>query len=59
MEGSMTQRHGIIGRFIQFLKEHKFYWLLPLVILLLIVAALVALGALGGDSLSPFMYADS
>ena len=52
----MTTQPSRLGRFASFLGRHKSYWLVPLIILVLIFAALLILGAIGGDSLSPFMY---
>ena len=52
----MAKRRGIIGEFALFLKEHKAYWLLPIIVILLIFAVLLLLTTIGGGVLSPFMY---
>jgi hypothetical protein len=55
----MTKQPGLLISFVQFLGRHKFYWLVPLIILTLVFVAILILSSLGDDSLSPFMYADS
>ncbi|MHC4985755.1 MAG: DUF5989 family protein [Planctomycetota bacterium] len=52
----MAKRRGIIGEFVLFLKEHKSYWLLPILVILLIFTMLLILSTVGGGVLSPFLY---
>jgi hypothetical protein len=53
----MAKRRGIIGEFLLFMKQHKAYWLLPLIITVLILAAIAILLAIGGQfGISWLMY---
>lgn len=44
----------LIKEFLQFLKQEKKWWLMPLIVLLLILGALVLFAS--GSVLAPFMY---
>ena len=48
----MNKRLTIIRQFVQFLKEEKKYWLIPLVIMLLIIGLLVIFM----NVVAPFVY---
>ena len=52
----MAKRRGIIGEFFLFLKEHKSYWLVPLIVIFVIFAALIVLTGIGGGAISWAMY---
>jgi hypothetical protein len=49
----MAQRNSLIKEFWLFMKEKKEYWLAPILIVLLFLAALVVFG---GSSAAPFIY---
>ena len=48
----MKKRLKIIRQFLQFLREEKMYWLIPLVLTLLIIGLLVVFT----DVVAPFIY---
>jgi len=52
----MAKRRGIIGEFALFMKEHKSYWLLPLIVTILLLVVITVLAGLGGGALSWVMY---
>ncbi len=52
----MAKRRGIVGEFALFMKEHKSYWLLPLIAIIVLLAVIVVLSTVGGGVLSPWMY---
>ena len=45
---------SIVREFFEFLKEHKKFWMIPIVIVLLVLGLLVVLGQ--GSALAPFIY---
>lgn len=45
---------GIAGDFVDFLRHHRKWWLLPILVVLLL-AGVVAI--LGGTAIAPFIYA--
>jgi len=47
------QAPGIIGEFVDWLKDNKKWWLLPVVVALLLVGALLVAG---GSAAAPFIY---
>ncbi|MHC4563865.1 MAG: DUF5989 family protein [Planctomycetota bacterium] len=51
----MAKRRGVIGEFLLFLREHKAYWLAPIIIILLLLVVFVVLGSI--PSIAPFIYA--
>ncbi len=48
-----AQRVGLAAEFWDFLKHNKKWWLLPILIVMALIAVLVALGTTGA---APFMY---
>lgn len=52
----MARRTGIVSEFFAFVREHKAYWLTPIIICVLILAGLVILGSVGGGAAAPFIY---
>ena len=52
----MAKRRGVISEFFLFMRQHKSYWLLPLIITILLLAAIAVLVAIGGGSISWLMY---
>ena len=54
--GIMAKRIGIVREFWLFLREHKAYWLAPLIVVALLLAGIVALGLIGGGAVAPFIY---
>jgi Family of unknown function (DUF5989) len=49
----MAKRQGILSEYFQFLREKKAYWMIPIILSLLFLAALVILGS---TSAAPFIY---
>jgi hypothetical protein len=49
----MAQRPGIVREFILFVRQHKAYWLAPILAALLLLLAFVVLGS---TSVAPFIY---
>lgn len=45
---------GILGELLAFLWKRKLYWLIPMIVVLLLFAAIIALGAVSGGGL--FVY---
>ena len=52
----MAKRRGILSEFWLFIREHKAYWLTPIIIAVLLLAGLIILGAVGGGAAAPFIY---
>ncbi|MBX3291402.1 MAG: hypothetical protein KF881_00765 [Acidobacteria bacterium] len=52
----MPRRNNIISEFWLFVREHKAYWLTPIIIVVLLLAGLIILGAVGGGAAAPFIY---
>ena len=50
----LTDKLGIAGELIHFLWAQKLWWMIPLVVMLLLLAALVAFAS--ATSLGPFIY---
>ena len=50
-----TGNKSLLGEVWDFLKVRKKWWLLPMIIMLVLVAALIIFGA--SSALSPFIYA--
>ena len=48
-----SKRTGLIAEFIDFLKYNKKWWLLPILIFMLLIAALAMVSGSGG---APFIY---
>ncbi len=44
---------GILREFVDFLRDNKKWWLIPIVVVLLLVGVLVVLG---GTAVAPFIY---
>lgn len=51
-EASQAQA-GIVGEFVEYLRQNKKWWITPIVIVLLMVGALVVFG---GSAAAPFIY---
>ena len=49
-----TSRLGIVGELLSFLWARKLWWMIPMIVALLLFAALILLGSSG--VLSPFIY---
>jgi hypothetical protein len=52
-QAQQEKQAGILKEFFLFLKHNKKYWMIPIVITLLALAALVLLG---GTAVAPFIY---
>lgn len=52
----MARRSNIVSEFIAFMREHKTYWLAPILVVTLLLAGLIVLGAMGGGAAAPFIY---
>jgi hypothetical protein len=50
---STDERSGLVGEFVDFLKENKKWWLAPIIISILGLGLLVMLG---GTAAAPFIY---
>ena len=44
---------GIVGEFVDYLRQNKKWWITPIVVVLLLVGALVIFG---GSAAAPFIY---
>ena len=53
MAQSTDERSGLVGEFVDFLKENKKWWLAPIIISILGLGLLVMLG---GTAAAPFIY---
>jgi hypothetical protein len=51
----MAKRHNIISELIGFLAKHKAYWLIPILVIAILFAGLIALAAISPAS-APFIY---
>lgn len=49
----MARRTNIVGEFWRFMRDHKAYWMAPIVIALLLLVLFVVLG---GTVVAPFIY---
>jgi hypothetical protein len=49
----MPKDPGLLSNLIQFMKENKKWWLIPIVAVILLMGVLIALGA---TSAAPFIY---
>ena len=49
----MVKRKSIVGEYLAFLKHNKAYWMVPIVVVLLGLAVLLAFG---GGAAAPFIY---
>jgi uncharacterized protein DUF5989 len=45
---------GILGELLAFLWKRKLYWLIPMIVVLMLFAAIIALGAVSGGGI--FVY---
>ncbi len=52
-QAQQERQAGIIKEFCLFLKHNKKYWMIPILITLLALAALIVLG---GTAVAPFIY---
>ncbi len=50
---STQERTGLVGEFVEFLKDNKKWWLAPIIISILGLGLLVLLG---GTAAAPFIY---
>jgi len=51
----MAKRRGVMGEFWVFLKQHKAYWMIPIIIILILLVWLALAGTIA-PALSPFLY---
>jgi Family of unknown function (DUF5989) len=51
---NLGSRFGIAGELMAFLWSQKLWWMIPLVVMLLLIAALVAFAS--ATALAPFIY---
>ena len=52
-QAQQEQQTGIVKEFFLFLRHNKKYWMIPILITLLALAALILLG---GTAVAPFIY---
>ena len=50
---NMVKRKSIVSELFIFIKEHKAYWLAPIIVILLLTGALIILGS---SQAAPFIY---
>ena len=50
----MKNRAGVAGEVVSFLWRRKFYWIIPMAVILLIFGIIIALAQ--GSPLAPFIY---
>ncbi len=51
-QAEMAQQ-GIVGEFVDYLRDNKKWWLTPIIVVLLLVGLLIVLG---GTAAAPFIY---
>lgn len=51
----MAKRKNLISELIGYLAKHKAYWLIPILVIAIIFAALIALAAIS-PAAAPFIY---
>jgi hypothetical protein len=51
-EAELSQR-GLVGEFVDYLRNNKKWWLTPIIVVLLMVGGLILLG---GTAAAPFIY---
>ncbi|MBE2205417.1 MAG: hypothetical protein IAE94_13880 [Chthoniobacterales bacterium] len=51
----MAKRQNIISELLGYLGKHKAYWLIPILVIALLFAALIALAAIS-PAAAPFIY---
>ncbi len=51
----MAKRNNIISELVGFLTKHKAYWLIPILVIAIIFAALIALATIS-PAAAPFIY---
>lgn len=51
---SMTSNFGVVGELLGFLWQRKFWWLIPMVVILLIFGLLLIFASASG--IGPFIY---
>lgn len=51
---NMTTNLGVLGEFLQFLWDRKFWWLIPMVVVLLLFGFLLVFANASG--IAPFIY---
>jgi hypothetical protein len=52
----MARRRSILTELLGFFKEHKTYWLVPIIVAILFLAGIIVLGGVGGGAAAPFIY---
>ncbi len=50
----VRQRFGIAGELMHFLWQRKLWWLIPMIVILILFAVLIAIGSTGG--VGAFIY---
>lgn len=50
------KRRTLAHEFFLFFKKRKAYWLLPLVLFVMALAAIFVISATGGGAMAPFIY---
>jgi hypothetical protein len=52
----MSKRNSIVTEFYFFITQNKLYWITPIAVAMVLLAAVVIVGALGGGAAAPFIY---
>lgn len=50
---NLSENSNLLSEFVDFLKENKKFWMIPILIILLLLGLLIVLG---GTSAAPFIY---
>ena len=52
----MANRPSIVKEFFQIVKARKAYWMVPIILVTLFLAALLIMATVGGGAAAPFIY---
>lgn len=52
--GGLVSRMGIVGELLQFFWQHKWWWLMPMILALLLIGVLVIFAQ--SSAIAPFIY---
>lgn len=52
----MPRRMNILQEFWLFMRTHRAYWLVPIILVLLLLVGIVVMASAGGGAAAPFIY---